>query len=411
MVASTLGQLILGYQLVWNRLRQPAAVQLFLAQHGPQAAEGAHFLRLLEQTWSEQCPELLLTPRSGALLIDLLEHGLREGPSIVVQHDLMRADVVAHAVQRAHGRGVPMLWRGDPGQRPDPALAACFVRCMLALTPAEAIVGAQAALRQQGQASDAASIRAPSPVPPDQIIEAVPSRLMAGHCLDQQRAWGVAGWPSDDVLLSHQRQPVQPSRRTIARLIQQTDADAALELIEHTLAEEPLLAYRFLRFTNSAALGLRTGVESLRHGLMLLGLSRFKAWLQELLPLADDEPDMDPVRTSMVMRSRMMENQLDAGDEDALRREVFLCGMLSQIDGLLGESLKEALHRLPLSERINGAILGNSGPYAPFLELATTLEYPNMDRVPALCTTHELDLAEVNRTMLRVLAQLHQGPL
>ncbi|MCZ4316775.1 HDOD domain-containing protein [Comamonadaceae bacterium G21597-S1] len=411
MAPSTLGHLILGYQLVWNRLRQPAAVQLFLTPHGQEPVEGAHFLRTLEQTWSEQCPPLLLAPQTTGLLTDLLNHGSRDGPHLVVQHDLMRNEAVTGAVQRAHARGVPMLWRGQPGQRPDAAMARYFVRGMLALTPGETIVGAQASLRQgqPGAQTTAATARALSPVPPDQIIEAVPSRLMADHCLDQQNAWGVAGWPVDDVLLSHRKQPIPPSHRAVVLLIQQTDADAALELIEHTLAEEPLLAYRFLRFTNSAALGLRSSVESLRHGLMLLGLSRFKAWLQEMLPLASNEPDMDPVRTGMVMRARMMENQLDAGDEELLRREVFLCGMLSQIDGLLGESLKDALHRLPLSERINGAILGNSGPYAPFLELATALEYPNMDQVPALCTEHELDLGEVNRTMLRVLTQLHKS--
>ncbi len=112
----------------------------------------------------------------------------------------------------------------------------------------------------------------------------------------------------------------------------------------------------------------------------------------------------------MVMRARLMENLLDAGDEDTLRREVFLTGMLSQIDGLLGEPLRDALQRLPLSDRVNGAILGGSGPYAPFLELAAALEYPNMDKVSGLCTTHDLSLSEVNRTLLRVLAQLHKGP-
>jgi len=412
MVPSTLGQLILGYQLVWNQLRQPAAVQLFLAPHGQESVEGAHFLRTVDQTWSEQCPTLLLTPQSAPLLVDLLDHGERDGPQIVVQHDLSHTDRVALAVQRAHERGMPLVWRGKPGQRPDDTLARCFVRGMLELTPAETIVGAQASLRQQAQPAarvPAAPTHAPSPVPPDQIIEAVPSRLMADHCLDQQNAWGVAGWPIDDVLLSHLHQPIQPSHKAMVRLIQQTDADAALELIEHTLAEEPVLAYRFLRYTNSAALGLRSSVESLRHGLMLLGLSRFQAWLQEMLPLAGDEPDMDPVRMSMVMRARMMESQLDAGDEDALRREVFLCGMLSQVDGLLGESLKDALHRLPLSERIIGAILGSSGPYAPFLELATALEYPNMTQVAGLCAAHEFDLGEVNRTMLRTLAQLRKS--
>jgi hypothetical protein len=408
MAPSTLGQLVLGYQLVWNRLRQPAAVQLFLTPHGDAPVEGAHFLRTVEQTWSEQSPPLLLTPQTTPLLVDLLDHGARDGPMLVVQHALMRDAAIGAAVQRAHGRGVPLVWRGDPGQRPDAAMARCFVRGMLALTPAETIVGAQASLRNaQPGAQPPSPVR--SPVPPDQIIEAVPSRLMADHCLDQQDAWGVAGWPVDDVLLSHQRQPIQPSHRTIVLLMQQTDADVALELIEHTLAEEPLLAYRFLRYTNSAALGLRSSVESLRHGLMLLGLSRFKAWLQEMLPTASNEPDMDPVRMGMVMRARMMENQLDTGDEDALRRELFLCGMLSQIDGLLGEPLKDALHRLPLSERVNGAILGNNGPYAPYLELATALEYPNMPKVPELCATHGLDLAEVNRSMLRVLTQLHKS--
>lgn len=411
MAPSTLGQLILGYQLIWDRLRKPAAVQLFLAPHGEEPVEGAHFLRMLELTWSEQCPTLLLTPQTAALATDLLDHASSEGPQLVVQHDLLRADAVVGAVQRAHARGVVMVWRGTPGQRPDAAMARYFARTELALTPAETIVGAQASLRQAQTAARPPELAAGrhNPIPPGQIVEAVPSRLMASYCLDQLQAWGIAGWPVDDVLLSHQRQPIQPSHRAIVLLIQQTDADAALELIEHTLAEEPLLAYRFLRYTNSAALGLRTGVESLRHGLMLLGLSRFKAWLQEMLPLASNEPDMDPVRMSMVMRARMMEHQLDAGDEDALRREVFLCGMLSQVDGLLGESLKDALQRLPLSERINGAILGNSGPYAPFLELATALEYPNMDKVPGLCSAHELDLAEVNRTMLRVLAQLHKS--
>ncbi len=406
MTPSTLGQLILGYQLVWNRLRQVAAVQLFLEPLGADPVEGAHFLRTASEMWPEHCPDLLLTPQTPGLLIDLLEHGQSEGPQLVVQHDLIVSDpAIAAAVRRAHARGLPLIWRGAPGQRPDTTIAACFIRTMLGVTAAEAIVGARASLRPAP-----AGATNQSPAPPDQIIEAVPSRLMANHCLDQQGAWGVAGWPTDDVLLSHQRQPIQASHKAITHLIQQTDADAALDLLEHTLADEPLLAYRFLRYTNSAALGLRSGVESLRHGLMLLGLSRFKVWLMDQMPLAGDEPDMNPVRLCMVMRARLMENLLDAGDEDSLRREVFLTGMLSQIDGLLGEPLRDALQRLPLSDRVNGAILGHSGPYAPFLELATALEYPNMTNVAALCATHELNLGEVNRTLLRVLAQLHKGP-
>ena len=401
MAPSSLGQLILGYQLIWNKSRQPAAMQLFMSPLAGEPVEVAHFLRALAHTWSGQSPVLVLTPLSADLLAGSLEHNKADGPWLSVQQDLLFDAGMIDLLRQAHGRGMQLLWRGAPGERPDAAIAPLFARIIISLTPGEALAGAHVSLTHNRDTPSATN-----PVLPGQIIEAVPSRLMADHCLDQSAAWGIAGWPSDDVLLSHQHQPVQPSHRAIVQMLREIDKDVALDLLEHTLAEEPLLAYRFLRYTNSAAVGLRKEVESLRHGLMLLGLSRFKQWLMEQMPLATNEPDMEPVRTGIVMRAHLMEHLLDAGDEDTLRREVFLTGMLSQIDGLLGEPLRDALHRLPLSERVNGAILGRSGPYAPFLELASALEYPNMVHVEGLCETHELHLDDVNRTMLRVMAQL-----
>ncbi|MBC7704204.1 MAG: HDOD domain-containing protein, partial [Rhodoferax sp.] len=203
--------------------------------------------------------------------------------------------------------------------------------------------------------------------------------------------------------------PIRPDRQTITRLVGLTDADAPLDLIEHTLAEEPVLAYRFLLYANSAALGLRSDVESLRHGLMLLGLSNFRNWLLAQLSHAANDINLHPVRGAMVLRARLTEQLLDAGEEHKLRSEVYLCGLLSQIDLVLGEPLTTALQRLPVSDRITAAIHGNSGPYAPYLEVATALEYPHMHTVPALCEEHGIDLAEVNRVLLRVLAAAQRG--
>jgi EAL and modified HD-GYP domain-containing signal transduction protein len=44
------------------------------------------------------------------------------------------------------------------------------------------------------------------------------------------------------------------------------DAEQSLETFEDIMGEDPLLAYRFMVYTNSAALGLRTGIDSLRRG-------------------------------------------------------------------------------------------------------------------------------------------------
>jgi c-di-GMP-related signal transduction protein len=199
---------------------------------------------------------------------------------------------------------------------------------------------------------------------------------------------------------------MQPAHATLLKLLKAIDADESVEAIEHLLSEEPILAYRFMRYINSVGLGLRTEVESIRHGLLVLGYSLFQTWLAEQLPHATSDPNLQPVRTALVIRARLMDHLLDAGDGGDLRREVYLCGLLSQIDLLLGEPLTTALQRFPLPERIVSAILNNAGPYAPYLEVATALESSHTHRTHALCETHALAFEDVNRALLRTLATI-----
>ncbi|MOA50311.1 hypothetical protein D3C78_1733130 [compost metagenome] len=89
-----------------------------------------------------------------------------------------------------------------------------------------------------------------------------------------------------------------------------------------------------------------------------------------------------------------------------MQREVYLCGLFSQLDTLLDEPLASCLRRLPLSERIYQAIVSRSGPYAPSLALAQALEQPDGQTIRALCKTHDLELENVNRNLLRMLRDL-----
>lgn len=404
MSPSVLGHLTLGYQLVWNRLREIAAVQLFIDSPGPAPVDAEHLLRTLNQAWSNQSPALILTPQSAPLLADLLAHAVSTGPWIAVQSSLLADPVVAPQVHNAHLRLVPLMWRGDHAERESLDSAIDFQRGMVSLTPGEVLLGARAALHPEQ-----AQLAAASPVLAGQIYEGVPNRLLVEHCLDQRGAWGVAGWPGGEILQSVHHQ-VPPDRRSINKLLAAIDADASLEVLENLLAEEPVLTYRFLRFVNSAAFNLREGIESLRQGMMVLGLTRLRHWLVDQAGAATDDANLQPVRRSMVVRARLMEHLLDAGDAKQLRHEVQLCGLLSQIDQLAGEPLALALQHIPLSERLLEGIINRRGPYAPYLELAIALEYPGMTAVPALCDAQDIDIAGVNRELLRVLSQSQLYP-
>ena len=411
MPTSILDQVTLGYQLVWNRVRQCCAVQLFVGVPPAASIDAPHLLRAIGSFWSTQAPSLLLCPQSAQLLCDLLDHAPVESPRIEVNQAWLHDPAIAQRVHRAHQRGLQLLWRGEPGQRPNVALAPCFESTMLSLTAGEALTSLRVSLHRHHHAHQEAPLAGlRSPVLAGQIYESVASRVLVEHCLDQQGAWGVAGWPVEDVLHGYRHQRIQPDQQAIIHLIEAIDADESNELIEQALVDEPLLAYRFLRYANSAGLGLRTEIDSVRHGLMVLGFALVKSWLLEQLPHAASDMNLQPIRAAMALRAQLMAHLLDAGESDELRREVVLCGVLSQIDLMLGEPLAAALQRLPLSSRIIQALLSQTGPYAPYLAAACALESADTAGLLALCEAHGLAVGEVNRVLLRALSATRPHP-
>ena len=403
MAHTVLGDVSLGYQFLWNPLRQLGGVQLFVGTEDDIPVDAPHLLKSIGLLWSEQAPLLILSIRSHTLLRDLLDLPMLPNIWLEIDQTHLNDPAMVRRVNQAYQHGVMMVWRGNPGERVSAAIAHCFKRQMVNLTAAEALVSLRASLRRHNNDEPIQRNRPTSPVVADHIYESVASHLLAEHCLDEQGAWGVAGWPTEEVLLGYRHQKIQPGRPSIIRLIEAIDADHATDHIEHILSRDPILFYRFLRYANSACLSLRVEIDTLRHALMVLGVSLLRSWLLEQLPHASSDMNLQPVRAAMVIRADLMAHLLDVGDGDDLRREIYQCGLLSQIDLLLGEPLEAALARLPLSERVTSAILNQEGPYSPYLEVATALESPHTQTTRRLCQTHHLELETVNRALLRTL--------
>lgn len=395
MAQSVLGSLVLGYRPLWNAARKLAGVQLYVHGHGAQMVDAAHLLRTIQELWSAGSPPLLLSPRSQQLLIDLLRHAPRGAPWIEVPGTALATPAVREAAGKAHGRGLRLVWRGPFNQLPDADQARLFDNSLLQLSGGDAMQTLQAATAEQR-----------SPLIAGQMYDNVASRALLSQCLDKAAALAVAGWPMEDVLHSLRHQPLSPAHEVVQRLLKAIDDDQSIDRLEHILGEDPLLAYRFLVYTNSAALGLRTGVDSLRRGLVMMGYGSLSRWLSDQLPYAAAEPDLRPIRTAMVLRARLTEQLLQAGPSTELRGEVYLCGLFSQLDELLHEPLGTILRRLPLSERIFNASVLRTGAYAPSLELACALESEDAGRIRQLCQAHEMQIEDVNRGLLRVLSEL-----
>src|SRR3990167_2876623 len=360
MVQSVLGSLILGYRPLWGRSRSMVGIQLYVREEGTAQVDAPHLLRTLQEMWSASSPPLLISPQTRQLLCDMLEHAPRGTPWIDVPGDWLTDSAIYTRVQAAHQRGLRLIWRGELGRLPEPEIARCFDNSLLSLRPEDAMTALQSAPPAR-PGNPPLPAQGTSPVLDGQMYENIASRALMSHCLDQHNAMALAGWPQEDVLYSLRHQQVQPAHATLLKLLKAIEAEQSLETFEGIMGEDPLLAYRFMVYTNSASLGLRAGLT---------------------------------------------EHLLESGLQKDLRSEVYMCGLFSQLDELMGEPIGNILHRIPLSERVYDAIVTRTGPYAPSLEMACALETSDASAIRQLCEDNTLELEEINRALLRVLSNL-----
>lgn len=407
MTRSVLGSLALSYQPLWDQQRRIAGVQLFLDTQPETGVDAAHIVSALDSFNFQPDRPLLLSSRPGALLADLLTQTPTGAYWIGVPEEALHDTIIQRRAREAWQRGVRLFWAGGPGSQLPATLAPCFTRSLLSLSPQEALACLRLSLRKSPLAPRQDRQTPPvSPVQAGQIYADVPSALLADHCLDQHQAWALAGWPLEEVLHGARQSRSQPDRRVILRLLDQLAEDGYTEPLEPTLQQDPVLCYRLLRFANSAALGLRTPVGSLRPALQLIGHAPLKTWLQEQLPVASAERNLRPVRSAMALHARLMAALLEAGDSDELRDEVQLCGLLSHLDLLLGEPLQPLLERLPLPEVITETLLRQTGPVLPLLEMASALEQTSPLACAQTCAALNMDPQTVNQALLHCLSQL-----
>lgn len=403
MPASGRAEVALSYQLLWNPQRQIHTALLWLNPSAGGTPDVRAIASLIEPLGQRAGQPLLLCSPSTALLAELLEALPAQAAQLVVTDAQLQEPAIGTRVVRAAQRGLQLVWQGEPGTQVKPAWSACFGHSLRALSSDEALVGLRLARRSKSSAP-----RLTSPVHPGDWVEGVASRALAQHCLDQQGAGALLGWPGDDVLFTLRHKRIGPDRQLLTQALKALDADAPMEQLESLLAHDPLLVYRLLRYTNSAGLGLGREVDSLRLGLMVLGQRNLAAWLTTMRNGASDEPDLRPIRQSLALRAHLMGELLDSGDADPLRRELILCGLLSGVDLLLDEPMTVALHGMPLPQRVSAALLQHRGPYWPYLDVAQSLEAPPTDTA-ALCARYGFSTHSVNLAVVRTLAHFWPG--
>ncbi|MCS6785453.1 MAG: HDOD domain-containing protein [Thiobacillaceae bacterium] len=188
-------------------------------------------------------------------------------------------------------------------------------------------------------------------------------------------------------------------------LLNQVMAQADFPVIESVFKRDAALSLKLLRYINSAAVGLRQPIGSIGQALALLGHDQLYRWLSLLLfTHGRDDTRSRALLKHALVRARLAENLGECAHLPTHGRgALFITGILSMLDILLGRPLDQALEGLRLPEDIRAALLDGRGPYAAYLEIAKACEHLDQARIDALSATLGLTPDLVNLAHIRAL--------
>ena len=192
------------------------------------------------------------------------------------------------------------------------------------------------------------------------------------------------------------------TQTTILQLMEMIRKNADIQQLETVVKRDAALAYKLLRYINSAGFGLRTEVQSLKHAVTILGYSPLYRWLSLLLATASTSGSSPVLLETAIVRGRFSELLGQAFMSKTEAENLFVAGMFSLLDRLLGLPMKEVLSTIQLPEAVSEALISRSGIFGPYLALAEACELNNM-LVQSLAETLHIAPQEVNKAHLSAL--------
>jgi len=149
------------------------------------------------------------------------------------------------------------------------------------------------------------------------------------------------------------------------------------EVIEDAFKLDPDLTFRLLKYINSAAVGLRQEVDSIKPALLMMGYEKLARWLSVLLVSSDDidSEAREALFELSAQRGREMELfgkalKFTEKEQDAL----FMAGMFSLLEQVLQTPLTQALDGLILNPDVEALLTNNTGKFKPVFDLAIASE-------------------------------------
>lgn len=182
-----------------------------------------------------------------------------------------------------------------------------------------------------------------------------------------------------------------PSFTQIIRVINLVREEADISEIDAALKLDPVITFRLMSHINSAGMGFPRQVQSIKQAITIFGYHGLYRWLAMLLVTGDPHDGKSSIGRMAVIRGRFLETVGKTATDPKRGDELFVIGIFSLLDAILGEPLEKLLNELTISSAMRQALLSHDGPYGMFLLLAEAIEPGDSAKVSDFCSMLEID--------------------
>lgn len=187
---------------------------------------------------------------------------------------------------------------------------------------------------------------------------------------------GFAAVPDEE----EKGEKLNQSRLVLIEMLNLLRREASLEELSAVAKRDPAIAVKVVGMANSPVSGLASPVASLEQAMLVLGRETLYRWLSLAMFRSGASSGRDEALLELALcRARFLE-LVARGRSKQESDELFLVGMLSLLDSLLGMPMAKVLERMNLPASVVDVLLKSEGPHGRHLMLALAMERGRSDQ-------------------------------
>ena len=195
---------------------------------------------------------------------------------------------------------------------------------------------------------------------------------------------------------------VSPLKVNYIELLNVVNApDFDLQDAADVIGKDPALVISLLEMVNRMA--LNSEITSIRHAAAMLGQKELKRWINTAVTkeLCADKPS--EITRLVMIGAKFAEGLAECFEMAMMSQELFIMGLFSAIDIMLGKTMEEALSMVQVSKNIKDALLENKGEFSKVLNFIKRYEDADWTEISRILVLENMDMDKVYEAYLNAL--------